>query len=72
VDTAELMHEPEAVITEDGYLFFRLPDGRYVDNPDKTDFVYPKAAQNPFLQVGDISRPTKPVKVLHITQAVFE
>jgi len=52
VDTAELMHEPEAVITEDGYLFFRLPDGRYVDNPDKTDFVYPKAAQNPFLQVG--------------------
>lgn len=39
------MCEPEAVITEDGYLFFRLPDGRYVDNPDNNDLVYDSLAQ---------------------------
>lgn len=57
MDTAELMHEPEAVITEDGYLFFRLPDGRYVDNPDNTDLAYDSLGQ--ITETCDILSPSK-------------
>ena len=30
---------------EDGYLFFRLPDGRYVDDIDNTDLAYDSLAR---------------------------
>jgi hypothetical protein len=42
----------------------------------KLTVIYRKINQNvakiPFFQVVDASRPAKPVKVLHISQAVFE
>lgn len=57
MDTVELMSEPDAVITEDGYLFFRLPDGRYVDNPDNNDLVYDSLAQ--IIGTCDILSPSK-------------
>jgi hypothetical protein len=38
--------EPDAVLTEDGYLFFRLSDGRYADSPnDDGDLTYNSLAQ---------------------------
>ncbi|MCD2452050.1 MAG: hypothetical protein Q8K07_15790 [Methylicorpusculum sp.] len=57
MDTVELMCEPEAVITEDGYLFFRLPDGRYVDNPDNADLAYDSLGQ--ITETCDILSPSK-------------
>lgn len=37
--------EPEAVLTEDGYLFFRVSNGHYVDNPACADLGYSSLAQ---------------------------
>jgi len=57
MDAIEIIPEPEAVITEDGYLFFRLPDGRYVDNPDNTDLAYDSLGQ--ITETCDILSPVK-------------
>jgi hypothetical protein len=57
MDTVELMREPQAVISEDGYLFFRLPDSRYVDDFDNTDLAYDSLAQ--ITETCDILAPSK-------------
>lgn len=62
-DTTLKPVEPEAVLTEDGYLFFRLSDGRYADNPnDDGDLTYNSLAQ--LIETIDIMAPGATAKRL--------
>ncbi|WAK04384.1 hypothetical protein [Methylobacter sp. YRD-M1] len=54
--------EPEAVLTEDGYLFFRVSNGHYVDNPACADLGYSSLAQ--LTETVDIMPPKATAKRL--------
>lgn len=64
-DTTAKPVEPEAVLTEDGYLFFRLSDGRYADSPnDDGDLTYNSLAQ--LIETIDIMVPGATAKRLAV------
>ncbi|WP_027156617.1 hypothetical protein [Methylobacter luteus] len=61
-DTTVKPVEPDAVLTEDGYLFFRLSNGMYVDNPACADLGYSSLAQ--LTETIDIMTPRATAKRL--------